>query len=258
MNKLISVSALSVLSLALVACASKPNPNLDQAHSNYSALTAQPQAQTLAALETKEAADMLARADIAYADGKPQAQVDQLAYISNQRVEVARQTLLQKQAEQQLANAPAQRTQAQLDARNKQVDTLLQQLQSKQTPRGTVVTLGDVLFQIDRAELTPNGLRNVQQLGTYLQQNPNSQVVVEGFTDNTGTTDHNLRLSQARADSVRSALVAMGVSPTRITTHGFGKDYPVASNATPDSRTLNRRVEVTIADGNAPVAPRVL
>lgn len=258
MNKLISVSALSVLSLALVACASKPNPNLDQAHSNYSALAAQPQAQTLAALETKEAADMLARADIAYADGKPQAQVDQLAYISNQRVEVARQTLLQKQAEQQLANAPAMRTQAQLDARNKQVDTLLQQLQSKETPRGTVVTLGDVLFQIDRAELTPNGLRNVQQLGTYLQQNPNSQVVVEGFTDNTGTADHNLRLSQARADSVRSALVAMGVSPTRITTHGFGKDYPVASNATPDSRTLNRRVEVTIADGTAPVAPRVL
>ncbi|GLK89049.1 OmpA family protein [Pseudomonas turukhanskensis] len=258
MNKLISVSALSVLSLALVACASKPNPNLDQAHSNYSALTAQPQAQTLAPLETKEAADMIARADIAYADGKPQSQVDQLAYISNQRVEVARQTMLQKQAEQSLANAPAQRTQAQLDARNQQVSVLLQQLQAKQTPRGTVVTLGDVLFQIDRAELTPNGLRNVQELGNYLQQNPNSQVVVEGFTDNTGTTDHNLRLSQARADSVRSALVGMGVSPTRITTHGFGKDYPVASNASPDSRTLNRRVEVTIANGPAPVAPRVL
>jgi outer membrane protein OmpA-like peptidoglycan-associated protein len=258
MNKLISVSALSVLSLALVACASKPNPNLDQAHSNYSALTAQPQAQTLAPLETKEAADMIARADIAYTDGKPQSQVDQLAYISNQRVEVARQTMLQKQAEQSLANAPAQRTQAQLDARNQQVNVLLQQLQAKQTPRGTVVTLGDVLFQIDRAELTPNGLRNVQELGNYLQQNPNSQVVVEGFTDNTGTTDHNLRLSQARADSVRSALVGMGVSPTRITTHGFGKDYPVASNASPDSRTLNRRVEVTIANGGAPVAPRVL
>ncbi|MEN0106740.1 MAG: OmpA family protein [Pseudomonas sp.] len=258
MNKLISVSALSVLSLALVACASKPNPNLDQAHSNYQALTAQPQAQTLAGVETKEAADMLARADIAYSDGKPQAQVDQLAYISNQRVEVARQTLLQKQAEQSLANAPAQRTQAQLDARNAQVDVLKQQLQAKQTPRGTVVTLGDVLFQIDRAELTPNGMQNVQQLGAYLQQNPDSQVMVEGFTDNTGTTDHNLRLSQARADSVRSVLVAMGVSPTRITTHGFGKDYPVASNASPDSRTLNRRVEVTIANGAAPVTPRVL
>ncbi len=258
MNKLISVSALSVLSLALVACASKPNPNLEQAHSNYSALIAQPQAQNLASLETKEAGDMLARADQAYANGQTPAQVDHLAYITNQRVEVAKQTLLLKNAEQGLAQAPALRTQAQLDARNAQVDTLLQQLKPKETPRGTVITLGDVLFQIDRSELTPNGLQNVQQLGNYLQQNPNSQVVVEGFTDNTGTTDHNLRLSQARADSVRSALVAMGVSPTRITTHGFGKDYPVASNASPDSRTLNRRVEVTIANGPAPVAPRVL
>ena len=91
MNKLISVSALSVLSLALVACASKPNPNLEQAHSNYSALLAQPQAQSQAALETKEAGDMLARADQAYANKQTQAQVDHLAYITNQRVEVARQ-----------------------------------------------------------------------------------------------------------------------------------------------------------------------
>ena len=65
-------------------------------------------------------------------------------------------------------------------------------------------------------------------------QNPDRQVVVEGFTDNTGTVDHNLRLSQARADSVRRALV-MGVNPTRVTTHGFGKDYPVASNDTASS-----------------------
>lgn len=256
MNKLITVSALSVLSLALVACASKPNPNLDQARSNYSELQAEPQASTLAALETKEAGDMLSRAEQAYADKQDQVQVDQLTYLTNQRVELARQTIKQKAAEEALANAPAQRTQAQLDARNQQVDVLVNQLKAKQTDRGQVVTLGDVLFEVDRAELTPNGMNNVQQLGNFLVQNPDRQVVVEGFTDNTGTVDHNLRLSQARADSVRRALVAMGVNPTRVTTHGFGKDYPVASNDTASSRSLNRRVEVTIANGPGPVAPR--
>ena len=155
MNKLITVSALSVLSLALVACASKPNPNLDQARSNYSELQAEPQASTLAALETKEAGDMLSRAEQAYADKQDQVQVDQLAYLTNQRVELARQTIKQKAAEEALANAPAQRTQAQLDARNQQVDVLVNQLKAKQTDRGQVVTLGDVLFEVDRAELTP-------------------------------------------------------------------------------------------------------
>lgn len=258
MNKFIAIPALSVLSLALVACASKPNPNLEQARANYAELQAEPQAGTHAALETREAADMLSRAELAYDNHQDTVQVDHLAYVTNQRVEVARQTIMLKAAEASLANAPAQRTQAQLDARNQQVDILLQKLQAKQTERGSVVTLGDVLFAIDRAELTAAGMQNVQQLGNYLMQNPDRQVVVEGFTDNTGTTDHNLRLSQARADSVRSALVAMGVSPTRITTHGFGKDYPVASNATADTRTLNRRVEVTIASGPGPVAPRTL
>ena len=257
MNKFIAVPALSLLSLALVACASKPNPNLEQANSNFSQLQAEPKANSLAPLETKDASDMLARANKAYSDREDVVQVDHLAYITNQRVELARQTIKQKEAEAALAKAPAQRTQAQLDARNQQVDVLLNQLKAKKTERGDVVTLGDVLFQIDRSELNPNGLRNVQQLANYLSQNTDRQVVVEGFTDSTGTVDHNLRLSKARADSVRRALVAAGVNPTRITTHGFGKDYPVASNDTADSRSLNRRVEVTIANGPGPVAPRV-
>ncbi|HSC83391.1 MAG TPA: OmpA family protein [Pseudomonas sp.] len=258
MNKLITLSALSVLSAALVACASQPNPNLETARSNYAKLQAEPKALSLAAVETKEAGDMLTRAQSAYDNDLPPVEVDQLAYITNQRVEVARQTILQKTAEEALSEAPAQRTQAQLDARNQQVDTLLQQLQAQPSTRGTVITLGDVLFAIDQAQLTANGMQHVQQLGNYLLQNPARQVVVEGFTDSTGTVDHNLRLSQARADAVRSALVSMGVSPQRITTHGFGKDYPVASNASPDTRTLNRRVEVTIANGPGPVAPRVI
>ncbi len=256
MNRMTNLFTLSTLALVLAGCAHDPNPNLEKARAGYAELQANPQALTLAGVETKEAGDMLTRANQAYESGQGSVQVDHLAYQANRRIDVAKETILQKNAEEALKTAPAQRTQAQLDARNQQVDILLQHLQAKETERGSVVTLGDVLFEVDRAQLTGTGMRNVQELGNYLLQNPERQVVVEGFTDSTGTRDHNLRLSQARADSVRSALVAMGVDPRRITTHGLGQDYPVASNATPDSRTLNRRVEVTIAHGQGPVAPR--
>ncbi|TRX75531.1 OmpA family protein [Pseudomonas mangiferae] len=259
MNKFIAIPVLSALSLAMVACASKPNPNLEQARSNYSTLQSQPQANSLAALETKEAGDMLNRAEQAYRDKQDASHVDQLAYLTNQRVQVAQETIRLRTAESDLRNAASQRTQAQLDARTQQMNILkneLQNLKPQQTDRGSVITLGDMLFEVDRAELKRSGLANVQQLATFLNQHPERLVVVEGFTDSTGTVEHNLRLSQARADSVRRALVSMGVSPQRITTQGFGKDYPVADNATASNRALNRRVEVTVSNGPEPVAPR--
>ena len=253
MRKTLLIPALSALTLALAGCASKPNPNLDQARASYNQLQTNPQAATLAPVETKEAADMLSRAELAYSGDN-----DQLAYLTNQRVVVAEETIRMKTAEQNLAGAAAQRTQARLEARTAQVDSLLGALKPQATPRGDMVTLGDVLFEVDRAELKPAGMRQLYTLGDYLKKNPERQVVVEGFTDSTGTVSHNLELSQRRADSVKAALVSMGIAPQRITTQGYGKSNPVASNDTPDSRVLNRRVEITISPDAQPVAPRVL
>ncbi|AMO78231.1 MULTISPECIES: OmpA family protein [Pseudomonas] len=252
MRKLIALPALSSLALLLAACAHEPNANLEKARSDYSALQAQPQATQLAALETKDAGDWLAKADKAYRDGEKQQDVDQLAYLTQQRINLANQTIALKSAEGQLQNASAQRTQARLDVRTQQ----LKELQAKQTQRGTLVTFGDVLFDLDRADLKPEASHNIQQLASYLQQNPERKVLVEGYTDSSGSAGYNQGLSERRADSVRMALLAQGVDPARVTTRGYGKDYPVASNATSSGRAQNRRVEVTISNDAKPVVPR--
>ena len=81
-------------------------------------------------------------------------------------------------------------------------------------------------------------------------------MIVEGYTDSVGSAAFNQTLSERRAEAVRAALVKAGVDPTRIVAQGYGKEYPVASNATDSGRAQNRRVEVTISNDNQPVAPR--
>jgi outer membrane protein OmpA-like peptidoglycan-associated protein len=255
-SKHLMIPALLAASVALAACSTPPNANLEQARSNYSGLQANPQASKVAALETKEASDYLDKADKAYLDKEDQAKVDQLAYLTNQRVEVAKQTIALRTAEANLKNASAQRAQARLDARDQQIKQLQDSLNAKQTDRGTLVTFGDVLFATDKAELKSNGLMNINKLAQYLQENPDRKAIVEGYTDSTGTASHNQSLSERRASSVRTALVKMGVDPARIVAQGYGKEYPVADNTSVSGRAQNRRVEVTISNDNQPVMPR--
>jgi outer membrane protein OmpA-like peptidoglycan-associated protein len=256
MRKQLMIPALLAASVALAACSTPPNANLEQARSNYTGLQTNPQASKVAALETKEASDYLDKADKAYQDKEDQAKVDQLAYLTNQRVEVAKQTIALRNAEANLKNASAQRAQARLDARDAQIKQLQDSLNAKQTDRGTLVTFGDVLFATDRADLKSSGLVNINKLAQFLSENPDRKVIVEGYTDSTGTANHNQSLSERRAGSVRTALVKMGVDPARIVAQGYGKEYPVAENSSVSGRAMNRRVEVTISNDNQPVIPR--
>jgi len=256
MRTQLMIPALLAASVALAACSTPPNANLEQARTNYSGLQANPQASKVAALETKDASDYLDKADQAYRDKQDAVKVDQLAYLTNQRVEVAKQTIALRTAEANLKNASAQRAQARLDARDTQIKQLQASLNAKQTDRGTLVTFGDVLFATDRADLKPSGLANINKLSQFLSENPDRKVIVEGYTDSTGTESHNQSLSERRAGSVRAALVKMGVDPARIVAQGYGKEYPVAENASVSGRAMNRRVEVTISNDNQPVIPR--
>lgn len=256
MRNHVMIPALLALSVGLAACSSQPNINLEQARSNYSTLQTNPQASKVAALETKDASDMLDKAEQAFRNDEDERNVDQLAYLTNQRVEVAKQTIALRTAEQNLGKASAQRAQARLEARDAQIKQLQNSLNAKQTERGTLVTFGDVLFDLNRAELKPGGMANVNKLAQFLQENPDRKAIVEGYTDSTGSSAYNLSLSERRANSVRMALVKMGVGPERIVAQGYGMEYPVSSNETSSGRAMNRRVEVTISNDSQPVAPR--
>jgi outer membrane protein OmpA-like peptidoglycan-associated protein len=256
MRKQLMIPALLAMSVALAACSSQPNQTLEQARTNYSSLQSNPKSSTLAALETKDASEWLDKADMAYKNKDDEKKVTQLSYLANQRVEVAKETIALRSAEGDLKDAAAKRAQARLDNRDAQIKQLQESLNAKQTDRGTLVTFGDVLFDVNKAELKNSGMMNVNKLAQFLQENPDRKVIVEGYTDSTGAASYNQSLSERRAGSVRMALVKMGVDPSRVVSQGYGKEYPVADNGSASGRAMNRRVEVTISNDNQPVAPR--
>lgn len=128
-----------------------------------------------------------------------------------------------------------------------------QDLETRETERGVVVNLPDVLFEFGRAELTPEAHVKVRDIAEVLNSTARDrQVAVEGHTDSIGSTLFNQKLSEQRAESVTIALENSGVSPGRITTRGYGERYPIAPNTysdgadNPAGRAKNRRVEVII------------
>ncbi len=189
-----------------------------------------------------------------------------MAERSQRESDAARQSAAdsQRQAEAQtqaanvaLLNAQdARRQAADAGMRSSELEAQLAAMQARKTDRGMVVTLGDVLFDTNESQLKSGGVRNVQKLADFFRQYPQRNVMIEGFTDSTGSGGHNQALSERRADSVRTALLGMGMSAERITWRGYGESYPVAGNDTAAGRQQNRRVEMVVSDDNGKVAPR--
>ena len=155
-----------------------------------------------------------------------------------------------KSAELAQADASAQADQARLARRDAQVSELqaqMRELNARQTERGIVVTLGDLLFDSGRAQLKGDGASTMSKLAEFLQRNPERTASIEGYTDSVGGTAFNQELSDRRAQSVKDALAQRGVQPARLSTHGFGQGNPVADNGTAAGRQMNRRVEVVFA-----------
>jgi len=152
-----------------------------------------------------------------------------------------------REAEQarRAAQAEAERA-AKAKAEADQLMRELSDLKAKQTERGIVLTIGDVLFATGKADLSSEAARSVDKLADFLQKYPKRNVLIEGHTDSVGSDEFNLTLSQKRADSVKEALTSKAIPEERITTKGYGKKYPVASNDTAAGKQQNRRVEVII------------
>jgi len=112
--------------------------------------------------------------------------------------------------------------------------------------RGTVITMEDINFEFGKAKLTPEGMQTIDPLVERLRKNPKRNLLIEGFTDRVGNEQYNMKLSLRRANAVRDAITAKGISAERITTKGYGQQFPVESNATLAGRQKNRRVEIVI------------
>lgn len=151
-------------------------------------------------------------------------------------------------AKEAAAQADAERSRKAAEALRAQ---LLEQfnrvLETRDTPRGLVVNMGDVLFATGKYNLAPEAQILLAKLTGIILSHPGLNLGVEGYTDNVGSDDFNLKLSQQRADTVREYLISQGLPDITVTATGFGKTNPVNSNDTPAGRKKNRRVEIIVS-----------
>ncbi len=111
----------------------------------------------------------------------------------------------------------------------------------------TLVMPGNITFATNSANIAPSFYQPLNTLATSLKElNDKQQIQVVGYTDNTGSYAYNMQLSQQRAQSVATYLTSQGVSGEYLTVKGMGPADPIASNATPDGRAMNRRVQITL------------
>lgn len=152
----------------------------------------------------------------------------------------------------QTAEAYAQ----QMANRAQKLENDLQNISTEQTERGLVLTLGNILFEVDKSTIKSGSERTLKRVADFLNEYPNRKVLIEGFTDNTGADSYNQDLSERRSASVKSTLVDNGVDSSRIRARGYGEDHAVASNDSQAGRLQNRRVEIIIADEGKEVSDR--
>jgi outer membrane protein OmpA-like peptidoglycan-associated protein len=277
------------LALGIAGCASTPEPNAALVHARavVEGAQADPNANRYAALDVEAAKKQLDIAEAA-AMRHDEPAIAQPAYLAVQTARLAQARGASKADDARVAAGQGERDRIELAARTRDVDTArtaadaanlaanaaigqrdaateqaarlqaeVDQLKATPTPRGLVLTLGDVLFDTGRATLNPGSARKLDQLGQFLTDHPERRVQIDGFTDSVGTESYNQDLSQRRADAVKFALVSRGINSSRIGSQGYGKGFPVADNTDSGGRQLNRRVEVVIGDDSgASIAAR--
>ncbi|MBO5422218.1 MAG: OmpA family protein [Fibrobacteraceae bacterium] len=157
-----------------------------------------------------------------------------------------------KERESELEKALAEER-AKAEARQKEAKSKLNELQSKliqvtQDARGIILSMSDILFDVDKATLKQDLKTSLAKVAGILSVYQELNVVVEGHTDNTGSEKHNMKLSEQRAKNVLDFLVSQGIESSRLTSVGYGMTRPVGDNKTKEGRQKNRRVDLVIQD----------
>jgi len=201
-----------------------------------------------------EAARRKAQDDAAAAQAQAQQAADQQAAAqaqaaaAQQQAEAAQAAAAKAQAQQAAAEqAAAQAAQQTAEMRERLRQQLNSVLNTQETARGLIVNMSDVLFDFGRYTLKTDAQIKLAKISGILLTYPNLKVQIEGYTDNIGSDEYNLKLSQERATAVQAFLIAQGVSPGNVTAEGYGKADPVADNATNSGRAENRRVAMVVS-----------
>jgi outer membrane protein OmpA-like peptidoglycan-associated protein len=194
-----------------------------------------------AAAKAKAEAEATAATEAAEAQRKADEEAQRQAELSAAKEDVLR-------AKEDAAKAEAERSRkAAADLRAQLLDQFNRVLATRDTPRGLVVNMGDVLFDTGKFNLRPEAREALAKLSGIVLAHPGLNLEIEGHTDSTGSDVLNQKLSEDRAGAVRSYLVEQGLADSSVTAKGFGKTMPVADNATAAGRQQNRRVEIIVS-----------
>jgi len=203
------------------------------------------QAQADVQAQQAAAAQAQAQAEQSQAQAAQAQQAQQQAEQARQQAELAQQQAAQQAQQAEQARQQAENDKAQMRAR--MLQQLNQVLQTRDTARGLIVNMPDVLFDTGKADLKSSARERLAKVAGILIAYPDIRMEIDGYTDSTGSLEFNERLSQQRAESVSSFLAGQRVNSSSITTQGFGPSDPIASNDTAAGRQQNRRVELVVS-----------
>lgn len=200
----------------------------------------------------------LRKVEIARIDAERRVAEETLQQLTQQREAIVRDNQVREleiasaqaqaaaRAQQQAALA-AQQQAAKARALNSELQQQLAALQALPTERGMMMTLGDVLFEPGKVDLQSAAFERLDLLAAFMNRYPDQKLLIDGYTDSRGSDEINQRLSEQRAEAVKVYLIIQSVDSSRITTVGYGKQSPIADNATAEGRQRNRRVEIIIS-----------
>lgn len=186
--------------------------------------------------ETAQSAAVEARSEAEMAETRAQSARDE--------ADVARTDAASARSEAEMARTATDEARAESTELQRQIT----ELNARNTDRGLVMTLGDIMFETGKHELRSGTTSNLDKLAAFLTRYEDRSVEIEGHTDNIGSADYNLYLSGQRADSVAAYLMAQGIDRNRLSSASMGEERPASNNNTSTGRQENRRVEVIISN----------